>query len=127
MKTHPGAFPQTRTTCIQRGTSGNAATPASCTLCLKVKDDKKIIPLKKNGCLYGPRSVYSSGSVNFPFTGENKKKGRKTLIFILGKWFKYGSGWFISYIFVFFFLIGFYLMVYFNENTIVSLKISSSR
>lgn len=43
VKTHPGAFPQTRTTCIQRGTSGNAVT----TLGLKEKD-KINTTFKKN-------------------------------------------------------------------------------
>lgn len=47
VKTHPGAFPQTRTTCIQRGTSGNAVTPGSRTLCLKEKDDKINTTFKK--------------------------------------------------------------------------------
>lgn len=44
---------------------------------LSQRTTKKLIPLKKNCCLYGPRSVYSSGSVNFPFTGENKKKAER--------------------------------------------------
>lgn len=57
---------------------------------------------------------------------EKTKKEERHYYSFWGKWFKYGSGWFISFIFQFF-LIGFYLMVYFNENTIVSLKISSSR
>lgn len=57
---------------------------------------------------------------------EETKKAKRHYYSYWGKWFKYGSEWFIAFIFSFFFFNWFLINGIFNENTIVSLKISSS-
>lgn len=75
-KTHPGAFPQTRTTCIQKGGKFRERSDSwfTCMLCLNVKDDKINTILKKQLAVFMAHDhSYNSGSVNVHLQEKTKK------------------------------------------------------
>lgn len=77
-KTHPGAFPQTRTTCIQkRGLQGERSDSwFTCTPCLKVKDDK--YHLKKQLAVLMAHDQSISQALSIFHLQEKTKRQRDT-------------------------------------------------